>query len=87
MNRQYIYSLIDGERDYQDSRWNAETTTTEGLHSWEEWLTYIADYTQEAQHILYRESSQNAHVRVGANMRKIAAMAVCAMEQLGAPPR
>lgn len=87
MIREVVFELINEERDYQDTRWTSETTTSGGLHSWEEWLTYIADYVQEAQHILSRESKQNAHARVGANMRKIAAMAVCAMEQHGAPSR
>lgn len=87
MKRSEVYDLIDGERAYQHSRWNSTTTTSTGLHSWEEWLTYIADYVQEAQHILSRESKQNAEERVGSTMRKIAAMTVCAIEQHGAPQR
>lgn len=87
MKRSEVYNLIDGERNYQDSRWNSTTTTTNGLHSWEEWLTYIADYVQEAQHILSRNPKQDADIKAGSIMRKVATMAVCAMEQLGAPPR
>lgn len=87
MERREVYLLIDGERHYQDQRWNDSTTTSGGRHSWEEWFTYIADYAREAQHILSRMPKQEADPIAGAIMRKVAAMSVCAMEQLGAPPR
>lgn len=87
MLRQTVYELIDGERDYQDQRWNPETTTSQGQHSWEEWFMYIEDYLQEAKHALARNAKQDAHKTAANIMRKVAAMAVAAMEQLGAPPR
>jgi len=87
LNRQEVYKLIDGERDYQDSLWNSETTTSDGIHSFEEWLVYIEDYTAEAKHILSRNPKQEADPEAAAILRKVAAMAVCAMEQHGAPPR
>jgi hypothetical protein len=81
MKRQDVYRLIDGERDYQDKKWNPSTTTSDGIHSVEEWLVYIEDYVNEAKHILARESKDVADIRAMNIMRKVAAMAVCAMEQ------
>lgn len=85
--RREVYDAIDSERAYQDSRWNASTTVTEGKHSLEEWFVYIEDYVSEAKHILCREARQTADLKALAIMRKVASMAVCAMEQHGAPRR
>lgn len=85
--RTEVYNAIDSERDYQETRWNSTTTTSEGKHSFEEWFTYMEDYITEAKHILSRESKQNADKRTQHIMRKITAMGVAAMEQLGAPRR
>ena len=85
--RRDVYEAVDTERDYQDSRWNASTTTSRGIHSQTEWLAYIEDYLREAQHILARTARQEARERVNHIMRKIAAMAVSAMEEHGAIKR
>ena len=61
MQRQDVYKLIDGERDYQDSRWNESTTASKGLHSPEEWFMYIENYVNEAKHILSREAVQSPY--------------------------
>lgn len=82
MDRQEVYKLIDGERDYQDQRWNPSEK-----HSWEEWYTYMLDYIHEAQHNLSRLPQQEGDVLAAAAMRKVTAMGVAAMEQLGAPAR
>lgn len=87
LTRQGVYEVIDSERDYQESRWNPSTTTSGGNHSPQEWLTYIRDYTEEALHIGCREADQICMEKQMANMRKIAALAVAAMENLGAPKR
>ncbi len=87
LSRPEVYILIDGERAYQDSRWNVDTTPSGGHHSLAEWLVYIEDYVNEAKHIAARESDETANPKVSGIMRKIAAMAICAMEQHGAPPR
>lgn len=87
LSRQDVYALIDGERTYQDSRWNSATTTSQGVHSPQEWLTFIRDYTEEALHIGCREADQIALEKQMAIIRKIAGMSVAAMEQNGAPKR
>lgn len=86
-DRQEVYKAIDSERNYQNRRWNPDTTTSDGLHSLEEWFMYIEDYVNEAKHVLSRHPRQMADVECIHKMRKVAAMAVCAMEQHGAPMR
>jgi len=87
MERTKVYELIDGEREYQDKRWTSETTTSRGLHTPEEWFMFIEDYVSEAKHILSREARQTATPKAMAIMRKVGAMAVCAMEQIETPGR
>lgn len=87
MNRQDIYKIIDGERDYQNSRWNANTTTTEGKHSVLEFLVYMRDYIEEAMHFSTRNSDPSAQEFTLNSVRKVAALAVSCMEQHGVTPR
>lgn len=87
VQRAEVYATINGERDYQDSRWNAETTTSAGQHTFEEWIVYIEDYLAEAKHILSREPAQTAQPKVAHIMRKVTTMGVACMEQHGAPRR
>ncbi len=87
MKREDVYKLIDGERNYQNSRWNEQTTISKNIHSPEEWFMYIEDYVNEAKHILSREVRQEADPKSMAIMRKVAAMAVCAMEEIETKPR
>lgn len=82
-----VFKSIESERNYQDARWNPETTTSEGIHSLEEWIMYIEDYLSEAKHIISRSARQESDEKVLHIIRKVAGMAVCAMEQHGAPPR
>jgi len=83
MSRGDVYLAIDSERKYQDSLWNAETTASAGQHSPEEWFMYIEDYINEAKHILSRKKIDEAYPQAMDIMRKVAGMAVCAMEQNG----
>lgn len=85
--RPEVYEALDSERAYQDSRWNEKTTLSGGRHSLEEWLVYLQDYLTEAVHLASRLPQQEAQPKVLANVRKIGAMCVAAMEQHGAPKR
>lgn len=85
-SRQEVYGAIDGERDYQDQRWNAKTTTTAGIHSNLEFLVFIQDYVQEAMHKSSREAGAELTFTKH-SLRKIAALAVAALEQNGVEPR
>jgi hypothetical protein len=86
-SRAEVYEAIDSERDYQDSRWNASTTTSKGLHSLTEWIAYVDDYLVEAKHLLARNARQKIYPEVLPIIRKVAAMTVAAMEEHGAPKR
>lgn len=85
--RRDVYAALDSERDYQDSRWNASTTTSEGRHSFSEWIAYMEDYLDEAKHILARFARQVGEPQVAQIIRKVTAMGVAAMEEHGAPQR
>ena len=87
MERKDVYKLIDGERDYQDSRWNRDTTSSNGIHTSEQWIMYMEDYLNEAKHILSRQATQVADPQAMEIIRKVTAMGVCAMEQIDTKPR
>lgn len=87
MERNEVYKAIDSERDYQDLRWNEDTTVSKNIHTLEDWYMYIEDYLNEAKHILSREARQDANPKALDIMRKVSAMAVCAMEAHGVNQR
>jgi hypothetical protein len=86
-NRPEVYAALDGERDYQETRWNANTTASKGLHSVTEFLVFMRDYTEEALHVVSRNPEPEASVAALHIIRKVAAMGVACMEQHGAPRR
>lgn len=85
--RKEVYDAIDSEREYQDFRWNENTTTSSGLHSPAEWLVYIQDYLREAFTQASRSADPESRDMVMNTIRKITAMGVACMEQNGAPRR
>jgi hypothetical protein len=87
LSREEVYKLIDGEREYQDKKWLPMPESRHDNHSPEEWLMYIEDYVNEAKHICSREAYGICEPKAMDIMRKIAAMAVCAIEQNGCEPR
>jgi hypothetical protein len=87
MKREQVYKAIDTEREYQNMMWNESTTASKGQHSPEEWYMYMEDYINQAKHILSRENVQSSYPKAMDIMRKVASMAVCAMEQHGVKER
>lgn len=85
--RTEVYEAINTERTYQDSRWNANTTSTEGKHSVTEFLVYMQDYVNEALHVVTRNGEPYASNAALDIVRKVAALGVVCMEQHGAPKR
>lgn len=85
--REEVYVAIDGERDYQDKRWNSSTTESGGRHSNVEFLVYIRDYVEEALHFASRNPDPAAVDFTRHSLRKIAALGVAALEQNGVLPR
>ena len=79
MFRATVYDLIDGERAYQDSLW-PENPLTEG-----EFIALLQDYVNQARAVWVKEPKPCQQTM--AIIRKIAGIAVHAMEQHGAPAR
>ena len=85
--RNAAYEAIDGERAYQAAKWNEKTTPSGGRHSPVEWLVYMRDYVEEALHFATRNADPAANHFAMENIRKVAALAVAAMEEHGAVKR
>lgn len=81
MLRPEIYKRIDGERDYQDIRWHGCVPDEEKAIA--EWLNYIEYHLEKAKERIYHLKPEEAL----AELRKIAALAVRAMEIHGCPER
>jgi hypothetical protein len=86
MEREHVYKRIDAERKYQDLRWNS------GQHAGDtpdeekpvaEWLNYIEYHLSKAKDCNYHLNKMDAL----AELRKVAALAVRAMEIHGCPER
>jgi len=86
MERQEVYERIDQERDYQDWRWdNGERTDRipDEEKSPAEWLNYIEfclDQAKISNYMLDKDETLSG-------LRKIAALAVRAIEIHGCPER
>jgi hypothetical protein len=79
--RNVVYLAIEGERAYQDRKW------PDNLHSTLEYLVYMEDYIAEAKRVLSRRPDPEAKEFALHTVRKVAAMAVAAMEQNGVKTR
>ena len=86
-SRSEVYAAIDGERDYQDSRWSAANTSSAGRHSVSEFILFMDDYLREAKTQLSRNAEPGASASALVTLRKIVGMGVACMEQHGAPKR
>lgn len=87
MDRNQVYALIDGERAYQDSRWNSNTTASEGRHTASEWVLYMEHYLTLARTKASTLPEPQSTVETMDMLRKVVALGVAGMEQLGAPAR
>lgn len=74
-----VFTAIESERDYQDDKWGLEDT-----HSLEEWVLYMEDYLSKARSALVDAEDD---VEALENIRKVAGLAVAAMQDHGAPQR
>lgn len=80
MDRSTVYCVIDSERSYQEQIWKRP----EHDHSATEFLVYIDHYVKKA---FAKVSTEDGEQGALVDLRKIAALAVAAMEQHGAPFR
>lgn len=86
MERKEIYNRIDGERDYQDASWGHRRTldgTPDEEKPVAEWVNYIEYHVSKAKERIYHLDTEGAT----AELRKVAALAVRAMEIHGCPER
>ena len=82
--RTEVLAAIDGERAYQQNRWGQNGGE---MHSNLEYLAYIRDYVEEAMHRLSRVADSDALGDTQDSLRKIAALAVAALEVNGVRAR
>jgi hypothetical protein len=86
LDRRDVYKRIDGERDYQDLRWNTnlrEDEIPDEEKPVAEWLNYIEYHLTKAKNWNYHLDKEKSL----AELRKVAALAVRAMEIHGCPER
>lgn len=83
VSRYEVYQAIDGERNYQEGWRDPTLTDTGGKHTVQEFLTYIQCYTEEAITVGCKRPDPVAKPLQLHALRKIAALAVSAMEQHG----
>lgn len=87
--RSSVYAAIDAEREYQDQAWpeNAGTVENQRERTVAEELLMIEEYVAKAR-TAWTNAPRNVEADVTTNvLRKIAAIAVRAMENHGAPGR
>jgi hypothetical protein len=86
LERQEVYKRLDGERDYQDERWGTRRTL-EGTPDEEkpvaEWINYMEFHLAKAKEKVYYLKTEEAL----AEIRKVSALGVRAMEIHGCPER
>ena len=85
--REEVYEAIDGERDYQDGRWNESTTTSAGVHSVTEFVLYMEHYLTETRRLLSTQGSPKSDQDGLDFIRKVTALGVACMEQNGVVKR
>jgi hypothetical protein len=86
MERSEVYHRIDQEREYQIQRWEDGRRVGDKSDSEKDlgtWIIYIEDQLNKAKSELYHLREEEAKAR----LRKIAALAVAAMEVHGCPER
>ena len=84
MKREDVYKLIDGERDYQDNRWNdADRNVHDKDKSIAEWIIYMEKLLSDAQSKVYYLDPEGALEFI----RKTTAVGVACMEHNETLPR
>ena len=85
MTRSEVYNLINGEREFQDSFWK---DIDDAGWSPTDWCVFIRMYLEKAEKgMLGAKSVDDARAIQMENIRKIAALAVAAMENNNTPER
>lgn len=85
MTRQDVFSLLDGERAYQEQRWPDDGTSSQ-KESPANFHLYMQTYLDEARATL-SHNADFTYTRFMDTIRKVTALGVAAMEKYGAPAR
>jgi hypothetical protein len=85
MDRKKVYDLIDGERDYQDKRWenSGGRPKSDSETPVANWVLYIRYQVEEAMNAVYFLDEDKALEHI----RKITALGVACMEYNETKPR
>ena len=86
MRREDVYKRLDGERDYQDEKWGTRRTadgTPDEEKPVAEWINYMEFHLAKAKEKVYYLKTEEALAEV----RKVTALGVRAMEIHGCPER
>lgn len=83
MNRSDVYKLVDGEREYQDSKRPCVDVKEDSEHSVADWVIFLDKLVQDAKMAVYHLDEK----AVLENVRKITAVGVACMECFDTPPR
>lgn len=68
MEREEVYRVLDGERDYQDSKWPGEAHAN---HEVESWILYMDVYLNKAKQAITDNSGVDDAL---AKLRKVTAL-------------
>lgn len=80
-SRQKVYEIIDGERDYQDSKWDIQTGLNKPTESY---IVYMQAYLNQAiKDISFASGDQKALD----SLRKVVSLGIACFEVNGVPPR
>lgn len=88
MKREQVYKVIDGERDYQNSKWSPNHMT-DGVPADEgktvaHFIVYMDDYMTRAKHEFTGSGGDRATLE---ELRKVVALGVACFEAHGVPER
>jgi hypothetical protein len=87
LTRQEVYEIIDGERDYQEARWNNLNKVISNPSSF---ILWMEEYLSKARSLA---STRDERIGTAGNeeimdmIRKVTALGVACMELNGAPKR
>lgn len=87
LTREEAFDIISGEIDYATGLWNEDTTESGGSHSPYEWAYFMEDYMDEMKKIASRKPEPECTELFMDMMRKVTAMGVRSMMQIGCPER
>jgi uncharacterized membrane protein len=88
MSREEVFKVLDGEREYQNSKWSPYHLTdgipADHTKSVGDFITYMDDYFRKAKEQYTTETGSRGALE---NLRKVAALAVACFERHGVPER